>query len=146
MEQLSVAEDKLGKVMARLLGIDVFAKKLEMDEERFVPEGLGYKTDLFEEEEKVKYKISSSGNSANYQLKGNFFSRRRKMWRADQRKRKSQPEVISRDNPTSFWMPRAGARGEAENDNFLVNTKTIFSCFVSVSSRCLVGKYLYVKS
>ena len=55
MEQLSVAEDKLGKVMARLLGIDVFAKKLEMDEERFVPEGLGYKTDLFEEEEKVKY-------------------------------------------------------------------------------------------
>ena len=55
MEQLSVAEDKLGEVMARLLGIDVFAKKLEMDEESFVPEGLGYKTDLFEEEEKVKY-------------------------------------------------------------------------------------------
>ena len=39
--------------MSRLLGVDVFAKKLEMDEERFVPEGLGYKTDLFEEEEKV---------------------------------------------------------------------------------------------
>ena len=53
MEQLSVAEDKLSKVMARLLGVDVFAKKLEMDEDRFVPEGLGYKTDLFEEEEKV---------------------------------------------------------------------------------------------
>ena len=54
MEQLSVAEDKLSKVMARLLGVDVFAKKMEMDEERFVPEGLGYKTDLFEEEEKVR--------------------------------------------------------------------------------------------
>ena len=53
MEQLSVAEEKLAKVMGRLLGVDVFAKKLEMDEDRFVPEGLGYKTDLFEEEEKV---------------------------------------------------------------------------------------------
>ena len=53
MEQLSVAEEKLARVMSRLLGVDVFAKKLEMDEERFVPEGLGYKTDLFEEEEKV---------------------------------------------------------------------------------------------
>ena len=57
MEQLSVAEDKLSKVMARLLGVDVFAKKLEMDEERFVPEGLGYKTDLFEEEEKVSLSL-----------------------------------------------------------------------------------------
>ena len=37
MEQLSVAEDKLSKVMARLLGVDVFAKKLEMDEERWKP-------------------------------------------------------------------------------------------------------------
>ena len=53
MEQLSVAEDKLAQVMNRLLGVDIFNKKLEMDEERFVPEGLGYKTDLFEEEEKV---------------------------------------------------------------------------------------------
>ena len=57
MEQLSVAEDKLAKVMTRLLGVDIFNKKLEMDEERFVPEGLGYKTDLFEEEEKVKMTI-----------------------------------------------------------------------------------------
>ena len=57
MEQLSVAEDKLSKVMAKLLGVDVFAKKLEMDEERFVPEGLGYKTDLFEEEEKVSLSL-----------------------------------------------------------------------------------------
>ena len=57
MEQLSVAEDKLSKVMARLLGVDVFAKKLEMDEDRFVPEGLGYKTDLFEEEEKVSQTV-----------------------------------------------------------------------------------------
>ena len=57
MEQLSVAEDKLSKVMARLLGVDVFAKKLEMDEDRFVPEGLGYKTDLFEEEEKVSQAV-----------------------------------------------------------------------------------------
>ena len=54
MEQLSVAEDKLAAVMTRLLGVDIFNKKLEMDEERFVPEGLGYKTDLFEEEEKVR--------------------------------------------------------------------------------------------
>ena len=53
MEQLSVAEEKLSKVMNKLLGVDVFAKKLEMDEERFVPEGLGYKTDLFEEDDKV---------------------------------------------------------------------------------------------
>ena len=60
MEQLSVAEDKLSKVMARLLGVDVFAKKLEMDEERFVPEGLGYKTDLFEEEEKVSLQYNDS--------------------------------------------------------------------------------------
>ena len=60
MEQLSVAEDKLSKVMARLLGVDVFAKKLEMDEERFVPEGLGYKTDLFEEEEKVSFQCNHS--------------------------------------------------------------------------------------
>ena len=60
MEQLSVAEGKLANVMSRLLGVDVFAKKLEMDEERFVPEGLGYKTDLFEEEEKVNRFIRSS--------------------------------------------------------------------------------------
>ena len=52
-----MAEDKLSKVMARLLGVDVFAKKLEMDEDRFVPEGLGYKTDLFEEEEKVSLSL-----------------------------------------------------------------------------------------
>ena len=63
MEQLSVAEDKLSKVMARLLGVDVFAKKLEMDEDRFVPEGLGYKTDLFEEEEKVS--LSELGQKIN---------------------------------------------------------------------------------
>ena len=60
MEQLSVAESKLANVMSRLFGVDVFAKKLEMDEERFVPEGLGYKTDLFEEEEKVKAVFHSS--------------------------------------------------------------------------------------
>ena len=48
-----MAEEKLSKVMNKLLGVDVFAKKLEMDEERFVPEGLGYKTDLFEEDDKV---------------------------------------------------------------------------------------------
>ena len=57
MEQLSVAEEKLAAVMTRLLGVDIFNKKLEMDEERFVPEGLGYKTDLFEEEEKVGQNI-----------------------------------------------------------------------------------------
>jgi hypothetical protein len=34
MEQLSVAEGKLGVVMNRLRGVDVFNKKLEMDEER----------------------------------------------------------------------------------------------------------------
>ena len=34
MEQLSVAEGKLGNVMTRLLGVDIFNKKLEMDEER----------------------------------------------------------------------------------------------------------------
>ena len=35
MEQLSVAEGKLGSVMTRLLGVDIFNKKLEMDEERW---------------------------------------------------------------------------------------------------------------
>ena len=35
MEQLSVAEGKLGNVMTRLLGVDIFNKKLEMDEERW---------------------------------------------------------------------------------------------------------------
>ena len=34
MEQLSVADGKLGNVMQRLLGVDIFNKKLEMDEER----------------------------------------------------------------------------------------------------------------
>ena len=62
MEQLSVAEGKLANVMSRLLGVDVFAKKLEMDEERFVPEGLGYKTDLFEEEEKVNLALFHSSH------------------------------------------------------------------------------------
>ena len=37
MEQLSVAEGKLGNVMTRLLGVDIFNKKLEMDEERWNP-------------------------------------------------------------------------------------------------------------
>ena len=35
MKQLSVAEGKLGNVMTRLLGVDIFNKKLEMDEERW---------------------------------------------------------------------------------------------------------------
>lgn len=90
MEQLSVAEGKLGNVMTRLLGVDIFNKKLEMDEERceaninslimiafdfdwwlcslfpnqtirFVPEGLGYKTDLFEEEPEKKKDDVDSG-------------------------------------------------------------------------------------
>ena len=78
MEQLSVAEGKLGSVMTRLLGVDIFNKKLEMDEERcarnhfslkmftpsfirFVPEGLGYKTDLFEEEPEKKKDDVDSG-------------------------------------------------------------------------------------
>ena len=61
MEQLSVAEGRLGLVMTRLLGVDIFNKKLEMDEERFVPEGLGYKTDLFEEDKEKKKDDMDSG-------------------------------------------------------------------------------------
>ena len=109
MEQLSVAEDKLSKVMARLLGVDVFAKKMEMDEERFVPEGLGYKTDLFEEEEKVR--------AARKCLRSMSLSRKRKTLRADLRRRRFLLAAISKDNPISFWTPRAEARGEGERDD-----------------------------
>ena len=110
MEQLSVAEDKLSKVMAKLLGVDVFAKKLEMDEERFVPEGLGYKTDLFEEEEKVSLSLVR-------ELFFIFLFRKRKTLRAGQRRRRFLPADISRDSQTLSWTPKAGASEEEEKDN-----------------------------
>ena len=53
MGQLSVAENKLSAVLTRLAAVDKSSKKLEMDEKSFVPEGLGYTIELFEEEEKV---------------------------------------------------------------------------------------------
>ena len=53
MGQLSVAGNKLSAVLTSLAGVDKLSKKLEMDEECFVPEGLGYTIELFEEEEKV---------------------------------------------------------------------------------------------
>ena len=109
MEQLSVAEDKLSKVMARLLGVDVFAKKMEMDEERFVPEGLGYKTDLFEEEEKVR--------AARKCLHSMFLSRKRKTLRADPKRKRFLLVDISRDSRTLSWTPKAGASEEEEKDN-----------------------------
>ena len=108
MEQLSVAEEKLAAVMTRLLGVDIFNKKLEMDEERFVPEGLGYKTDLFEEEEKVGWDISLLFSNLDV-------CRRRKMWRVDLRRKRSLPEDISRDSQTSFSMPKAEASVVEEN-------------------------------
>ena len=108
MEQRSVAEEKLAAVMTRLLGVDIFNKKLEMDEERFVPEGLGYKTDLFEEEEKVGWDISLLFSKLDV-------CRRRKMWRVDLRRKRSLPEDISRDSQTSFSMPKAEASVVEEN-------------------------------
>ena len=108
MEQLSVAEEKLAAVMTRLLGVDIFNKKLEMDEERFVPEGLGYKTDLFEEEEKVGWDIFLLFSKL-------AVCRRRKMWRVDLRRKRSLPEDISRDSQTSFSMPKAEASVVEEN-------------------------------
>ena len=109
MEQLSVAEEKLSKVMNKLLGVDVFAKKLEMDEERFVPEGLGYKTDLFEEDDKVCIAMT------HLHLSYIFNFRKRKMLKVDQRRRRFQPEDISRDRVISSWMPRVAAREEEES-------------------------------
>ena len=53
MGQLSVAGNKLSAVLTSLAGVDKLSKKLEMDEECFVPEGLGYTIEPFEEEEKV---------------------------------------------------------------------------------------------
>ena len=104
MEQLSVAEGKLSNVMSRLLGVDVFSKKLEMDEERFVPEGLGYKTDLFEEEEKVNRFILL------ITLLHIMFYRRRMTSKVGRKKKKFRHAAISRDSPTSSWTRRAEAR------------------------------------
>ena len=124
MEQLSVAEDKLSKVMARLLGVDVFAKKMEMDEERFVPEGLGYKTDLFEEEEKVR--------AARKCLRSMFLSRKRKTLRVDLRRRRFLLAAISKDNPISFWTPKAEARGEGERDDLFCILDILYTISVAV--------------
>ena len=122
MEQLSVAEDKLSKVMARLLGVDVFAKKMEMDEERFVPEGLGYKTDLFEEEEKVR--------AARKCLRSMFLSRKRKTLRADLKRRRFPPAASSRDSQTSSWTPKAAASEEEERDNLFCLPSTVVLCWI----------------
>ena len=133
MEQLSVAEEKLARVMSRLLGVDVFAKKLEMDEERFVPEGLGYKTDLFEEEEKV--------NPNNIVFLFNlivFTNYRRKMTlRVDQRRRRSRHVATSRDSPTSSWMPRAGAREEEGSAKKSLVSTNDGTCLVILSVKVL---------
>ena len=121
MEQLSVAEGKLANVMSRLLGVDVFAKKLEMDEERFVPEGLGYKTDLFEEEEKVNRALFHTQHVIAHMM----FYRRRMTWRAGQRRRRSPPGAISRDSQTSSWTQRAEAReaeGSAKREIYHTNS------------------------
>ena len=61
------------------------------------------------------------------------------MLRVDQRRRKFQLVDISRGSRTSFWMPRAEASVEAENDkdcSLMLNIFTInyIKCFVILSS------------
>ena len=46
-----------------------------------------------------------------------FFNRRKKTLRVDPKKRRCQHVAISRDNQILFLMPRAEARGVAENVN-----------------------------
>ena len=45
VDRLTLTETKVNQLMDRLNGIIVWEKKKEMEEEHFVPQGLGYKAD-----------------------------------------------------------------------------------------------------
>ena len=45
MEQLGLVEDKVSVLMARLVGLILWEKKAEMEDNQFVPQGLGYKAE-----------------------------------------------------------------------------------------------------
>ena len=59
LELLNVSTDKLSKLMTRLSGINLFMKKMEMEEEGFVPIGLesSFTQRDFEEEKESKFSI-----------------------------------------------------------------------------------------
>ena len=53
IELLSITMDKLSKLMIRLSGINLYMKKLEMEEEGFIPIGLeGAFENAYDEDEK----------------------------------------------------------------------------------------------
>ena len=54
-----------------------------------------------------------------------FFNRRKKTLRVDPKKRRYQHVAISRDNQILFLMPRAEARGVAENVDCVNSTKWV---------------------
>ena len=66
-----------------------------------------------------------------------FLSRKRKTLRADLRRRRFLLAAISKDNPISFWTPRAEARGEGERDDLfciLGYFVQYFCCCPTISS------------
>ena len=58
LELLNISTDKLSKLMTRLSGTNLFMKKMEMEEEGFIPVGLdmGYDKAGFEDEKESKEK------------------------------------------------------------------------------------------
>lgn len=66
IELLSITMDKLSKLMIRLSGINLYMKKLEMEEEGFIPIGLeGAFENAYDEDEKDS-KFSVFNSSTNY--------------------------------------------------------------------------------
>ena len=60
MELLTANQDRLKKLLAQLSGVDLFLKKMAMEDERYIPVGLEMEKDalgLEEEKESEYYRI-----------------------------------------------------------------------------------------
>ena len=120
IELLSVAQARLKELMDDLDGVDLFIKKMDMEEENFVPTG-------FTEVEQETQDGDEDSTKRLTQLKQRpFFPKiasfqkmttRRMTWIAGQTMRKCRREGISSGRPTSLWMPKAGPREETGGDN-----------------------------
>ena len=60
LELLNISTDKLSRLMTRLSGTNLFMKKMEMEEEGFIPVGLdmGYSASGFDEEKESMWYFS----------------------------------------------------------------------------------------
>lgn len=133
------------KLMSRLDGVNLFAKKLEMEDDEFVPT-------MMEVNNRAKLGLQPEGKEGEHmtlvclhtyvfvlrqtsqELLSSSQVRRRRRWRAALKKRRCRRGAILNAKQTSLWMQKAGARGPSrENDHNLQQTKlTVFTFLYSM--------------